>query len=253
MLRELGTALLELLYPSDIYCIRCGEPIHPGNPLSLCESCEAKLNRVGESVCLCCGKPMDIFSASNPKMLAPRLCGDCRSGGRVIKKGFTCLLYDGPERAMIHRFKFENKPWYGPKLAVLLEERLALENLGDYVIVPVPMHKKRRKERGYNQAYILAKALARRVGKPFLGNCLVRSRSTVPMKDLAGAERLANVTKAFAVTGPERCRLAGQTVVLVDDIYTTGSTGDACANVLLEAGAAQIFMLTLASGYGSLK
>ena len=113
------------------------------------------------------------------------------------------------------------------------------------------MHRKKMRRRGYDQAVILAKALAKKMDLPFLGDVLVRYHATEPMMNLKGFGRVRNVEDAFCVTDRGVGKIAGRKILLVDDIYTSGSTADACAKVLLSAGAKEIYLAAAASGYGS--
>ncbi|MBE6031806.1 MAG: ComF family protein [Clostridiales bacterium] len=248
MLRELGGAILDWIYPPDLYCIRCGKMIESGSDVCLCKACEEDIRLVGGSRCRRCGKPMDPLPERDFRMRERTLCGDCLRG-RVIRKGVVCMIYDGKEREMIHRFKFEDHPYYGAGIAALMAAGLQGKIPGDVVVMAVPMHRAKRRRRGYDQAQVLGKALARHLGRPFYGDCLVRAEATAPMMSLGGHDRLRNVSGAFTVRFPERFR--DEKVLLVDDIYTTGSTVDACGKALLAAGAKEIYMVSAASGYGS--
>ena len=250
MLRKLGETMLEWIWPSDLYCVRCGEAIDPGREFSLCKKCAEEIQWVGESRCRRCGKPMGQFPGENPRLQNRVICSDCLRG-RAIHRGYISLVYDGDEREMIHRFKFEGRPYYGAALAAMMAKTLHGEISADHLVVPVPMHREKMRRRGYDQAVILAKKLAKKMDLPYCGKALVRCRVTDPMMNLAGSGRARNVEDAFRVTERGFEKIAGRRILLVDDIYTSGSTADACAKVLLSAGAEKIYLAAAASGYGS--
>jgi ComF family protein len=115
---------------------------------------------------------------------------------------------------------------------------------GPVVLVPVPLHPRRRLERGFNQSELLARELARRTGLEVAAKALVRRKDTAPQAGLSAAERRRNVAGAFAVR--QRARVAGRTAVLLDDVWTTGATALACARILREAGATEVRLLSVA-------
>lgn len=257
-LRGLWEDVLELVYPSGIYCISCGRPMDQRFPYSLCGNCVQLLRWAGRDICGRCGRPVTGGGKG-------ALCGDCAEEERRFKKGFTCVGYGEREKAIIHDFKYGGKAYYGEKLAKLMAERIELEesfkelgtsieelraSSGFDLIIPVPMYKEKEKDRGYNQAAVLGKHLARRLGISFLDHGLIRCRNTPPMSSLSAGERRQNVKGAFAVNERVRRQLTGKVVLLVDDVFTTGSTVEACAEVLREAGAQTVFVITFASTEG---
>lgn len=241
MLKELWQGLLDLIYPSNIYCICCGRPINDRLPYALCGYCVRTLKWANKETCDKCGKPLEVKTDDS-------LCSDCINEPRAFEKGFTCVGYGRSEREIIHRFKYNDKAYYGEKLAWLMYERICEENLGEDLIVPVPMYKEKEKRRGYNQAALLAKHLAYRLGKPYEPDLLTRKSDTIPMSGLGAEERRGNIKGVFEVSKGKEHMLYGSTVLLVDDVFTTGSTADGCTDAMLKAGADKVYVITFAAG-----
>lgn len=241
ILSSLGEGFLDLIYPSNIYCIRCGNIIDDSRPYSLCDSCVRTLKWANGRTCSRCGKILQDG-------YGPDLCTDCLDTAHAFEKGFTCVEYGAAERELLHRFKYKEQAYLGRKMAEIMYDRIRIENLLPDLIIPVPMFARKQKKRGYNQAAVLASSLAKYSGIPYDGRLLVRAVETEAMSRLGALGRRKNIREVFSVPGPQKDRLAGKTILLVDDIYTTGSTADACSQELLEAGAGRVCVFTFASG-----
>jgi ComF family protein len=156
------------------------------------------------------------------------------------------MLYDGAVKALIHRFKYDNKVQSRRPLGLLAAKQLMpfVTGVEPDVLVPVPLHRKRLRHRCFNQAVLLSEILGREWRLPILRTNLRRIRWTEPQINLSAEERVRNVRGAFSVTNPGD--LAGKRVVLVDDVYTTGSTVGECARVLIAAGTEAVYVVTVA-------
>lgn len=241
MLKELLNGLSELVFPSNIYCICCGRPINDNLPYSLCGSCVRILQWANRETCGKCGKPLTEITGSG-------LCRDCSEWPREFEKGFTCAGYGRMEREIIHRFKYRDKAYYGEKLAELMYERISPEQLENVIIVPVPMYKDKENRRGYNQAAVLAKNLSKRMGARYAADILIRKADTTPMSGLNAEERRNNIKGVFETAKGKDSLISGKTILLVDDVFTTGSTTGECSRTLLAAGADKVYVLTFAAG-----
>jgi ComF family protein len=243
-LRRLLSLLAASVYPD--LCPLCREPL-PSPSSRLCSQCEAGLVPVSHPFCPRCGEP---FAA---KIGNDHLCGRCLK----LKSPFTRArgfgLYQGPLAEGIRRLKYRAEFSLVRGLAAILEEAFERE-FGDSafdLLIPVPLHRRRLRSRGFNQAILLCRGLARRHGLGLDCYNLQRIRDTAPQYGLTIRQREENVKKAFALKRPEL--VAGRRVLLVDDVYTTGATVKECAQVLKRAKAANITVLTLARvGPGSL-
>ena len=228
----------ELFYPSR--CPLCGQIPQTADPHGdVCDMCRAKLVYTGENYCMKCGRP--ILSERD------EYCRDCQRHSRSFARCRAVFSYQGAVRTSLYRFKYANKReyagYYGREMWQYLGDWI--QSLHADVIVPVPIHKKRYRQRGYNQAALLAKELSRLSGIPADTKTLVRIRNTMPQKQLTALERTANLKGAFAVRSPE---LKGKRILLTDDIYTTGSTLDAAAQTLTKAGAQTVYAVCVAVG-----
>jgi ComF family protein len=154
---------------------------------------------------------------------------------------------------MLLSFKYGGKAFIGEKIAQIMADRLETEDLEIDLIIPVPMHKRKQKKRGYNQAEIIARRLARKLSLPYSDKLLIRTGNTTAMSGLSPFERRMNMESAFSMTEGKARKAEGKRILLVDDIYTTGSTVDACAQILIEKGAREVRVVTFASGANLLK
>lgn len=218
-------ALLELVYPPR--CAACGEPARPE---PFCEVCAGAVDPV-PSGCTRCGVP-------GPETL----CGACRVAPPAFEQVRAGGLFGGPLAEAVHALKYGGRPALARPLGAWLASRAALP-LGS-LVVSVPLARGRRVERGYDQAALLADALARasRAGARRARGALRRVRETPPQVGRTREERARNVAGAFEATGA----VAGRDVVLVDDVVTTGATADAAAAALRRAGARSVVVVALA-------
>ncbi len=228
--------LLDLVLPPR--CLACGAAIETQG--RLCAACWRSLTFLGPPHCRLCGYPLPHALPDAP------LCGRCAAEPPAFDRARAALRYDEAARSLVLAFKHADRtdtaPAFGRWLARAGADLLA----GADLIVPVPLHRWRLLKRGYNQAAVLAHALARETGLPTIPDLLQRRRATPSQQGLSGSARFANVTAgAFRVHPWHRRRLPGRRVVLVDDVLTTGATAGACTHVLRQAGAVQVDLLTL--------
>ena len=227
--------VLALVFPTS--CAACGETMDHPRSGPLCEGCWGAMPRHGAGVCGC-GVPL----------LSPHtaVCGRCRRGLSPFERGASLGPYYGSLRVVIHELKYRGRRRAAAQLAHRLGDEPRVRGVlgGADVLVPVPLHPRRRRERGFNQAELLAAELGRRAGIPVSSAALVRRTDTASQAGLTAARRRDNVAGAFAVR--HRSQVAGRVVVLVDDVYTTGATARACARALRAAGAAEVRLVTVA-------
>lgn len=239
--------LTELLFPrrcpvcDDVIRMRPGKKKQKdGEWNKICPECVAKLVPVGQPWCLKCGKPL--------KNAEQEYCHDCSRGNHVFTAGRAVFTYDSAA-ASLYRFKYggrqEYAECYGALAARLLSEDKRLKTA--QAIVPVPLHPVRQRKRGYNQAALFARVLGTAWSIPVREDLVVRCKNTEPLKQLNPIQRQNNLKKAFKMMQND---VKLNTIIIVDDIYTTGSTMDAVAKVFSDAGVHKIYFVTLAAGNG---
>jgi ComF family protein len=190
-------------------------------------------------LCLVCGIP--FAGAGND-----HVCGACSTSPPRFDAARAALAYEGVGRDLIHSFKYRNKTHLRRPLALLTLERVSefIRSRRSDLIMPVPLHRKKLSNRGFNQAVLLGEIISQRLEMPLDRHNLRRIRWTEPQVNLAAGDRRANVKGAFAIHDAELVK--GCRVLLVDDVLTTGSTVDECAKVLKAAGAVDVAVITVA-------
>lgn len=230
---------LPVLYPR--HCPICGQVLPYG--IYVCKKCAPELPYVREPVCLACGKPV----ASSEQ----EYCYDCRIFPKSFRAGLALFVYNEKTRPAMAAFKYMNRR----VLSQFFAREICARHKNDILrwkpdlLVPVPIHKNKRRLRGYNQAELLAENLSVLLRIPCQGNLLLRTEDTAPQKQLRPQARLNNLQDAFAVNPIFRDQLADlTTVLLIDDIYTTGATMEICTRILRGAGVKNIFIYSVCIG-----
>ena len=234
----LFVALLDIIFPPRCHC--CKSIVPGSHPIHLCSNCLDSMKPVASPFCPICGVP--FFTEGG----IDHACSSCLLHPPPFAAARAPFVYDGPVKNMIHHFKYERKLALRRPLALLVADRLATfaaETAPD-VIISVPLHPKRLRYRGYNQAVLLGETIARQWRVPLSRGNLRRIRWTEPQIELPAAERLRNVRGAFALAEPSL--IEGKKVLLVDDVYTTGATVMECSRTLTGAGASAVFVVTVA-------
>ena len=228
-----------LLVPDD--CRVCGLPLRNFHRIPVCESClEQTQPFETDLACVQCRTP---FSNARPLDETGR-CLACRLGARSFDAAYSYGEYDGVLRRLIHLYKYQQVSSLEHFFVPRLVEALPRDAEFDWVTA-VPLHWRRHWARGFNQSAHLAKGVSRRLCVPWR-KLLWRRRATPKQARLSGAARRNNLKGAFTVMPWDRERIAGRRILLVDDVYTTGSTAEACARALRRAGARSVTVLTLA-------
>lgn len=231
-------SILNILYPRR--CILCDGVLD--TPTSgVCTRCKKELIYIQEPSCKKCGQPIEDEQEE--------YCYDCTCNAHSFAQGKSVWLYKGKMKESMYRFKDGQRREYAQfyaKEAARKYSRWILQNRIQ-VIVPIPIHVKKKKRRGYNQAEIFAEELGRQLCIPVDTHLLIRDIDTIPQKKLTGKERKNNLKKALKIGADS---VQWKRVLLVDDIYTTGSTVDAASEVLHQYGADSVYVLSITIGKG---
>ena len=234
---KMKTELLDWIFP--VRCPVCDRIVMPKGALC-CEECEGEFVCIKDPRCLQCGRQIQGDGEE--------YCGDCKATTHVYDAGYALYEYSGV-RLSIYRFKYGGKveyvKFYGRDMERCLGSRL--RGLCADALIPVPLHKLRQRRRGYNQAEVLADEISMFIGIPVLKDYVVRNVATPPLKEMAEKERQNNLKKAFKIV---RDDVKLKVVIIVDDIYTTGTTIDALAGICKAAHVEKVYYVALSIGVG---
>jgi ComF family protein len=237
-LKDTARAGLNAVLPP--LCLACGGQNSTAH--AFCPDCWKTLHFIASPHCACCGVPFEFAAA----LFDQSLCGECLRETPSFISARAALSYTSESRALILPFKNRDRTDYAPAFARLMAQAgIELLEKSD-VIVPVPLHPFRLFTRRYNQAALLALGLSKLSGKPVRLQALIKKKSTPSQGRLHRGERQRNVAGAFAIRAKEVPFIANHSVLLVDDVLTTGATSNACTRVLLKAGAKEVRVLALA-------
>ena len=231
-------AFLDILFPP--LCHVCRNFIPGQEEIHLCDPCREKVSLIRSPLCPVCGVPFAVEDGIDHP------CGRCLRARPPFTRSRSATAFQSTVQELIHRFKYGKKIHLARPLGLLTARALvdfSKEAAPDF-IVPVPLHRKRLRERGFNQSQLLGRVLAKQWSIPLSVNNLRRVRWTEPQVGLPASERERNVRGAFAVADTARFR--EKRLLLVDDVYTTGSTVEECARTLKRAGASEVWVITVA-------
>ncbi|PIE58111.1 MAG: amidophosphoribosyltransferase [Desulfobulbus propionicus] len=228
-------ALHDLVFPP--VCLFCEQRLNSSLPPLFCRSCLQDITPIVSPLCVCCGAP---FPGGEDHM-----CGSCLSAPPAFDRCRSLFYYEPPLSSLLVQLKFTGRTAVLPSLAVLARQRMTAGLLSDPdVIIPVPLHPHRLRARGFNQAVLVARRLFPNKTSCVDVRTLIRHKATRPQTQLKGKERRTNLAASFSLTAEGA--IQGKKILLVDDVYTTGSTVLACAQVLRQAEPETIQVLTVA-------
>ena len=232
-MKQIKEKFLNILYPPR--CPACNGILESGSR-TICPECEKTFHPVTEDYCLKCGKPVGETE---------EYCEECLRKDRKFTRGRGVFLYNAQMKQSLLRYKYYGSREYGKYYAEAICRYAGtdIRNWRPDVIVPVPLHKRKKRMRGFNQAADLACRTGEILQIPVSENIVVKAKETRSQKKLDAEERKRNLQDAFRTV----CPVNGLRILVMDDVYTTGSTVEAMAECLLESGASDVFFVTLAT------
>ena len=237
----LGGGLISLLLAAD--CRVCQHPLEPSNFTFVCVDCWSKIKWLKAPYCSKCSRPLSSTLQDIPILLCP----ECRRQNFYFKKAFIPTLYEGVMKKVIHLLK------YNKKMGIMRSLKKIIKSYFDHLdfsfshldlVVPIPLHRRKLKERGFNQAELIARVIARHLQVRLTKGNLKRVKATITQTTLSRKERRKNIKEAFEIK--DKDGFQAKNVLLVDDVYTTGTTIKEAARVLKEAGVKEVYVFTLA-------
>ena len=229
---------LSFLFVKEYNCIVCSRELAKPTRYRICNSCYAKLEVIGDRACLKCGKM--LFGEE-------QYCLDCQNHEKEFDRAIAPLCYSGAAASTIMNLKFHGKKYLAEPMAKWMTDRFLETGLLADVVIPIPLHPRRKKERGFNQSELLAKEIAEGLHLPLDVSSAERVKDTLVSSKLEGGRkaREENMKDAFAVKDDSAIR--GKRILLIDDVLTTGTTANELSKELRKAGARKIYVLTFAS------
>lgn len=239
--KKIANKIIEILYPST--CPICMKVLEKSKikRIYVCDKCKNNLTYIESPRCLKCGKPIEYNEEE--------YCYDCTKVDHIYSQGLGVWAYTNEIKNSIYQFKYHNKREYASfyGMEIVNQYKTIIQSWNPDVLIPVPLHKSKYKKRGYNQAEIIAKSLGEILEIPVDNQILLRNKKTLAQKELNDKERLKNLENAFIIN---KNNVNYKTVILIDDIYTTGTTIDACAKVLISSGVMKVYYISLCIGKG---
>lgn len=228
--------ILNVLYPTDIKCIFCGDELSEKTAGCTCEKCLANLPFIDDkSICQFCGVPV--------QSLAP-ICDACHSQKPSFKFARAPFEYTGNIKFIINRFKYNNEKHLAKPLSFFMAETYLENDFNSDFIIFVPLTKEKLKKRGYNQAELIANELSERINLEVKKDIILKVKNTLTQTKLTQSERKINLENAFEISNKRLVK--NKSILLIDDVFTTGTTSEHISELLMKAGAKETNVLTLA-------
>lgn len=231
-------SLLELVYPEKNTCFICDMYDKTIMDKYLCRDCEKSIKKLEPPLCSKCSKPLDYSESSD-------ICKECFSQERHFETSKSLYVYDGLIKKAIYSYKYYNKPYFNKLFGNMLLDYMKSINYTSFdFVTSVPLHPSKMRKRGYNQSELLARHISNNLRITYL-DALKRTKKTLKQSEQSKEERRKNLKGAFTA---KRCaeKTINSQVLLVDDIYTTGSTVEECSKVLLDFGVSKVYVITIA-------
>ena len=234
--KKLWAGTERVIFPANIKCLICGRDLPKKQEIEFCPECAKHLGKIEEGKC--CSVCGAILKTSN-------VCLNCKKVKREFDKARAVYVYQGDMQKLIINFKFHNKPYISRTLGKALADKFKELDWKIDVVLPVPLTNKRYKSRGYNQAELLANEFIKQTGLVLNTNVLQKTKDTEQQVKLGFQERQTNLKKTFKIINADAIK--DKNVLLIDDVFTTGATANACSLYLKDAGAKKVYVLCVAS------
>lgn len=235
--KEYMNAFLDLIYPSETICYMCGGTLEKDAKYSLCKNCYNNLPFISEHHCTKCGTSLKMVE-SEP------ICEQCKKSDYYFDRAISVVEYKKDIKRLIYKFKYSDHTYLATTIGPMMAHKIKQEGTEADIIIPVPLYKNKEKERGFNQAVLLSRQISGETNIPLNADTLIRTKNTKVMYNLTRKERLENVRDAFRIINQDA--IINKNIILVDDIFTTGSTVNSCSKELMENGAKSVTVLTFA-------
>ena len=236
MFKKLKNYLLDLIFPKHIKCIFCGDELNEKAKLDTCTKCQNSLPLIS-TCCDRCGLPVPYDFVG--------VCQQCKRQNYNFETARSVFSYTGKVMSLVRKVKFRSKKVFIPKMAEYLHAYLTEWNIKVDLIAFVPMHPKREKERGFNQSKLLAEELSRLSNIP-ITYCVNKIKNTLNQRDLSFQKRQENILDAFKVKKENKSEIKNKTILIIDDVFTTGATTSELSKTLKQSGAKACYVLTFA-------
>lgn len=233
-------SFLELIYPEKNICCMCDTYDETIGENYICTNCEHSIRKIDPPCCVKCGRPINYVSSVD-------LCPDCMTFEKCFEESRSPYTYEGLIKRSIYNFKYYNKPYYYRFFGNSLLKYMNNMNYTNFdFILSVPLHSKKMKSRGYNQSELIGKYIASKLNLQFI-DALKRIKNTNKQSAKSKEERNKNLKDAFKIKKSKKVQvIKNSSVLLVDDVYTTGSTANECSKVLLNYGVRKVYVITIA-------
>lgn len=230
--------VIDFIFPRGYKCILCGEELDHSTLYSICDSCLNSLPYNNGHNCLRCDRPLNNMG---------NYCTHCKNNKLYFKRNRSLFLYKKPINTIVRKLKYDNKRYLSETFSNMIAGEVSRMGQNFDIVIPVPLYFKRLKKRGYNQSELLCESLKTKLNMNVNSTLLLKVRNTLPQANLTRSERVENLNDAFMVR--DKKAVKGKTILLVDDVFTTGTTINECAKTLVEAGAKEVYSITLAHAY----
>ncbi len=245
-IKETIRVLINYVYPRNITCITCDNPIKLTNTYSLCKNCYEELHFILDG-CNKCGKPIVNFNLERENLIT---CNYCYNKTFYFDKVISCIAYDDISKKLILDYKYNKKTYLSRYIVYIMKEKYLLENIKADYILYVPLHKKRLKKRGFNQSERIARKLSKLIDIPVL-DCITRVKNTKKLYNMNKEYRQIELKNGFKVKDNINL-IKNKNIILIDDIFTTGSTVNEISKVLKLSSVNNIYVFTFLTTYANI-